>query len=410
MLVTPSHCAVADRWFALSAAAAALAAVAGAAGILAPSIYARETALWAAQGAGQDAVTLLAAPAILAAAWHARRGGIAATFVWLGLMLYLAYSYVLCAFFVHFNALFLVYTGVLGLSVYAIAGAAADLGRGEWDRRFAGAKGEHALAGLMIVAAIAFAALWLSEIVPALVAGGPPPSARDAGLLVNPVHVLDLGLVFPAMLASGILLWRRRTIGFLAALPLAAFMVTMGVAIVGMAMAMAVRGLGSAAAAVPMAALCRGHGARRRARASIDPTVLAGGSGTTLSDAARSSLRARISGPPRNIPPPEIRHRPTLRYEIRPICARWTGTSLAVIAAGGSHAQRACGVSRVGGPGDALVQLGRPGQGVRRRSVFPLPPLHPRRAGRGRSDRRQPIRLEVPRSGVHGQVPRLASR
>jgi len=255
MLAIPSRSPVADRWLALSAAAAALAAVASAAGILAPAIYARETALWAAQGAGQDAVTLPAAPAVLTAAWYARRGGIAATFVWLGLTLYLAYSYVLYAFFVHFNALFLVYVGVLGLSAYAIAGAAADLGRRSWDRRFAGAKGERALAGLMIVAAIAFAGLWLSEIVPALAAGVPPPSARDAGLIVNPVHVLDLGLVIPAMLASGILLWRRRPIGFLAALPLATFMVTMGVAIAGMAMVMAARGLGSATAAAPMAAL-----------------------------------------------------------------------------------------------------------------------------------------------------------
>jgi len=255
MLATATPSAVADRWFALSAAAAALSAVASAAGLLAPSIYARETPLWAAQGAGQDAVTLLAAAAILAAAWYARRGGIAATLVWLGLTLYLAYSYVLYAFFVHFNALFLVYVAVLGLSAYATAGAAADVARRNWHGRFAAAKGERALAGLMIVAAIAFAGLWLSEIVPALAAGGPPPSARDAGLIVNPVHVLDLGLVIPAMLASGALLWRRRTIGFLAALPLAAFMVTMGVAIVGMAMAMSVRGLGSPAAAAPMAAL-----------------------------------------------------------------------------------------------------------------------------------------------------------
>jgi hypothetical protein len=256
MLAAPQHARVGDLWIGLSLGAAALTVVASAAGATVPSIYAKETALWAAQGMGQDVVNLtIAAPALVLTALLARRGAPAATFVWLGLTLYLAYSYVLYAFFVHFNALFLVYVGALGLSVYAIGGAAADLARFDWRANVAGAAGERALGGLMSVTAVAFGALWLSEILPALAAGTPPRSALEAGLIVNPVHVLDLALAVPAMLASGILVWRRRTVGFLTALPLAVFMVMMALAIAGMAIAMAVRDLGPAAAAAPMGVL-----------------------------------------------------------------------------------------------------------------------------------------------------------
>jgi len=216
--------------------------------------YAKETALWAAQGIGQDLVNLVVAvPSLLAAAWFAWRGSPKATLVWFGLLLYLAYSYVLYAFFVHFNAFFLVYVAALGLSMYAIAGAAAGLDRERWAAIVEGTGGERALSGLLMTCALAFAVLWLSEIVPALIAGGPPDSAADAGLIVNPVHVLDLALVLPAMVVTAVSLWNRHPLGLVAAVPLATFMMMMGAAIVGMALTVSARGLASAGPAVPMA-------------------------------------------------------------------------------------------------------------------------------------------------------------
>jgi hypothetical protein len=65
------------------------------------------------------------------------------------------------------------------------------------------------LAGVTQVAFGAlFALIWLSEIVPALFRGAPPPSVVEAGLLTNPVHVLDLSLLLPGLLFSGISLLR----------------------------------------------------------------------------------------------------------------------------------------------------------------------------------------------------------
>lgn len=62
-------------WIGLSVVVAVLVAAASAAGIFLKSIYAQETASWAAQGIGQDFVNLaVAVPALLASAWFLREG------------------------------------------------------------------------------------------------------------------------------------------------------------------------------------------------------------------------------------------------------------------------------------------------------------------------------------------------
>jgi hypothetical protein len=50
--------------------------------------------------------------------------------------------------------------------------------------------------------------------VPALLTGDPSRSAGEWNLPTNPVHVLDLGLFLPATVMSGVLLLRRRPIGY----------------------------------------------------------------------------------------------------------------------------------------------------------------------------------------------------
>jgi hypothetical protein len=59
-----------------------------------------------------------------------------------------------------------------------------------------------------------FALLWLSEIVPDLLAGRPSTSATTWDVPTDPVHVLDLAVFLPAICASGVLLLRRHRIGY----------------------------------------------------------------------------------------------------------------------------------------------------------------------------------------------------
>jgi hypothetical protein len=54
-----------------------------------------------------------------------------------------------------------------------------------------------------------FTLLWLSQIVPDLLAHRPSTSASQWNVPTNPVHVLDLAFFLPAAAASGVLLLRR---------------------------------------------------------------------------------------------------------------------------------------------------------------------------------------------------------
>jgi hypothetical protein len=119
---------VPGRWIVLSLASAFLMAIASVAGVSLPGTYAHETPSWSAQGVGQDIVNLLVVwPALLVSTYFVAKGSVRALLVWLGLLVYIVYSYVLYAFFVHFNRLFLVYTAVLGLAFWALVGTVVGL-------------------------------------------------------------------------------------------------------------------------------------------------------------------------------------------------------------------------------------------------------------------------------------------
>jgi membrane protein implicated in regulation of membrane protease activity len=91
---------------------------------------------------------------------------------------------------------------------------------------------------------VLFAVLWLSDIVPAVASGTAPLDVVEVGLPVNPVHVLDLAFVLPAMIVTAVLLWKRNPFGLFFAVPLMTFAAAMGAAIIGMSVVMNSRGLG----------------------------------------------------------------------------------------------------------------------------------------------------------------------
>jgi hypothetical protein len=183
------------------------------AGILVDRVYAHETANWQAQAVGQDVANLVVIPVLLVLAYAAARGSARALLAWAGTVTYVAYSYVIYAFAVHFGPLFLPYVAVLGLSVWALIGLFTSID----PARVPPASQPGRLTGFtstfLILLAGAFAILWLSQDLPAMLSGTPPEELRDTGLLTNPVHVLDLALFLPAALLAGVLLRRGRPWG-----------------------------------------------------------------------------------------------------------------------------------------------------------------------------------------------------
>jgi hypothetical protein len=221
---------------------ALLVTIASVGGILVPSTYARETVNWKAQAIGQDWVDLLlAVPWLVLTGIGAWRGSCRASLLLAGGFAYTAYEFVIYAFAVHFNVLFLVYCAALGLSIVALIGTLGTVMKHDPSSGYGGRVPIRLGGGFLIAVGIVFGLLWLSEIVPALARGVVPSSIAEAGLFTNPVHVIDLSVVLPAHIICGIWLIRRRRLAYAIAPIILGFGVLMALSIAGMMVVMRIR-------------------------------------------------------------------------------------------------------------------------------------------------------------------------
>lgn len=187
-------------------------------------VYGRETPAMVPQCIAQDVVNLLVvAPLILTLTARARVRSVAARLVVLGLLLFTAYSYVIYSMAVHVGRLSLLWMAVLGLSTYAGLGLLRSL-LGSSAGELAGRGPVRGAAAYLVVVASVLALVWLGELVPAAWAGTPVPSAAALGLPSNPVHTMDLAVLLPAVVLTGILLPRRRPTALVAAPALLVFL------------------------------------------------------------------------------------------------------------------------------------------------------------------------------------------
>ena len=196
--------------YASSLLIALLAAIASIAGLLyGTSLYPTDEMLLLKQPT--DLFTLVVGlPLLLGSVWLARRGRLLGLLFWPGMLLYVLYIYVSYAIGVPFGVLFLVYVALVALSAYTTIGVVASIDGAAVRQRLAGAVPARAAGGILVVLAVLFTLMNVSEIVTAL----PNPTSDD--LLTLPVWIADSAVLAPAWLIGGLLLWQRRALGYVA--------------------------------------------------------------------------------------------------------------------------------------------------------------------------------------------------
>lgn len=215
-------------------------------GFFVPEFYARNEPSVAVQGVGQDLVNIiLAVPMMIVSAILIARGLRWAIPIWLGSVVYTAYSYVIYVFDTAYNQLFLVYVAVLGCSIFALIYALSSVGTEgmEIESQMRGRPATKAMAITLFATAVLFYWLWLSDEIPAIIHNGIPESIQRDKLLTNPVHALDLGLYLPAMIIAAVGLWRRRSFSYVLAPSLLLVFIPMGAAIISMMQYMIASGM-----------------------------------------------------------------------------------------------------------------------------------------------------------------------
>ena len=199
---------VADR---LAFAALLLAGVAAVAGLAVSGLY-RDTAEGIRQARATDLVTLLVAvPALALGLWRARRGSAGGRLVVIAALAYLAYSYAIYAFSVVINSMTLVHIAILSLTTWSLILSVFGLDDATVDRAAGFRLPRRTTGGFLILVAVLFALLWLSQIAGAITSGQLPTSVSDLNLPTSAVYVLDLAFALPLIaLAAGWLIRRDR--------------------------------------------------------------------------------------------------------------------------------------------------------------------------------------------------------
>ena len=185
--------------------------------LLAPTVL-RDPPSYAGNALGTYVVVLFVAVPVIALAMRAAsRGSLGARFLWLGGVGYLLYNAIMSSFSLQFNELFLPYVASLSLAVWSFAAVLRTIDVAALPARIHPRFPVRLVGGYLVVTALAFALLWLSDVVPAVLAGTRPLSLRGTTLPTNPVQVIDFAFTLPVTAAAGLWLWRRRPWGYLLA-------------------------------------------------------------------------------------------------------------------------------------------------------------------------------------------------
>lgn len=179
-------------------------------------IYAFNSERMVAEGVGWDVFTLfLAVPAMLVALPAVGRGSLRGRLFAVGLLAYFFYQYLMYAMAWAFGPLFvpwiIIYAGSMGAIVWIVSTIDISALPGEFSPAFP-ARG---MAVFSIVMGVLLIGMWAQRISATL--SGELVEGALLGQTTMVVQGLDLGMVVPLALFTGVMAWRRRPAGYLLA-------------------------------------------------------------------------------------------------------------------------------------------------------------------------------------------------
>lgn len=205
--------------------------------INARGLYYWDTVSSTAQMQANDFVTLvLGLPLLAVSFWLARRGSLRGCLMLAGALGFILYTYITMCFGAQYNPLFLLYVALFSLSLFAFVLVMMSIDLKTLPAHFAEKLPRGWIAGLLFFAAAFLALAWLGRIAATFTPGAIPPLENTTSMFIQ---AMDLGIIVPVCILSGVLLLRRSAWGYLlAAVGLVKFM-TLGISVSLMGLNMA---------------------------------------------------------------------------------------------------------------------------------------------------------------------------
>lgn len=205
--------------------------------INARGLYYWDTVSSVAQMQSNDLVTLaLGLPLLAFSFWLTQRGSLRGRLLLTGTLGFILYTYITMCFGAAYNRLFLVYVALFSLSLFAFIISMMSFDMKTLPKHFSEKLPRGWIAGLLFFAAAFLSLAWMGRIAATFAPNAIPALENTTSMFIQ---AMDLGLIVPLCILSGVLLLRRHAWGYLlASVGLMKFL-TMGVAVSLMALNMA---------------------------------------------------------------------------------------------------------------------------------------------------------------------------
>lgn len=209
--------------------------------INARGLYYWDTLSSVAQMQANDLVTLLVGLPLLAIAfWLTLRGSLRGQLLLTGTLAFILYTYITMCFGAAYNKLFLVYVALFSLSLFALILSMMSLDLKTLPARFSEKLPRKRIAFLLFFAAAFLSLAWLGRIAPTIFQNQNPALNNVTSMFIQ---AMDLGIIVPLCVLSGVLLLRRSVWGYLLASVSMMKFLTLGLAVSVMGFNMALVGV-----------------------------------------------------------------------------------------------------------------------------------------------------------------------
>jgi hypothetical protein len=204
-------------------------------------LYYYDTVSTAVQMQGNDLITLVVGlPLLLVSTWLAFRGSLRGRLLLTGTLGFLLYTYMSMSMLTAYNSLFLVYVAVFTLSMYAFILSMLSFDLADLPRHFSPRLPRGWIAGVLFAVGGFLFLAWMGRIVSPLLQSQTPALENTTTLVIQ---AMDLSLIVPLAILSGVLLLRHSAWGYLLASVAVLKGLTMALAVSAMGINMILAGV-----------------------------------------------------------------------------------------------------------------------------------------------------------------------
>lgn len=203
-------------------------------------LYFYDTVSSAAQEQGNDILTLaVGLPLLMISSWLAFRGSLRGRLLLTGTLGFFLYTYLSMCMLTSFNQLFLVYVALFALSFYAFILSMMSFDLATLPQHFSERLPRGWIAALLFLIGGFLSLAWLGKVVPPVLQNVTPTLENTTTFVIQ---AMDLALIVPLAVLSGILLMRRSAWGYLLASVFVMKAITLGLAVSAMSINMTLAG------------------------------------------------------------------------------------------------------------------------------------------------------------------------